>query len=210
MSRTASPAGGSHHDDEHDGDASLTGDAALIARIRRGDPTAFEALFRAHHTALYNFAFRYLHSADEADDAVQTVFVRIWNARAEWHVGGTLTDYVYLAVRNACRDRLQHDAVVRLWREKRVDELKSEFAGGESAVAEHDQSAEDAEFDATVERAIEELPPKRREVFLLRFTDGLSYDAIAKRLGVATKTVETQISRSLKHVRQSLRGHDTE
>lgn len=201
MSRTASPAD-QLHQDENARAAAPSGDAALVARVRQGDPTAFEALFRDHYTALFNFAFRYLQSADDADDAVQTVFVRIWNARAEWHVGGTLADYLYLAVRNACRDRMQHDAVARLWREKRVDELKTEFAGGETTAAVADDSAE-TDVTATIERAISELPPRRREVFVLRFTDGLSYDAIARRLGVATKTVETQIARALKHVRQS-------
>jgi RNA polymerase sigma-70 factor (ECF subfamily) len=71
-----------------------------------------------------------------------------------------------------------------------------------------DARVADAELDATIERAIGELPVRRREVFLLRFTEGLSYDAIAKRLGVATKTVETQIARGLKHVRASLEGRD--
>lgn len=182
----------------------------MIARVRQDDATAFESVFRTYYTSLYNFAFRYLHSADEADDAVQTVFVRIWNAREGWHVAGSLADYLHLAVRNACRDRLQHDAVARRWREKRVDELRSTFAEGEALLPEVDAAVADAELGATVERAIAELPPKRREVFMLRFTDGLSYDAIAHRLGVGRKTVETQISRGLKHVRLALNGRSPE
>ncbi|MEO8334981.1 MAG: RNA polymerase sigma-70 factor [bacterium] len=205
MARTASLADRSH-EDPHAPAAKSLAEAALVLRVSQGDPAALEWLFRAYHASLCGFAFRYLQSADEADDAVQTVFVRIWNARAEWHVSGSLSDYLHLAVRNACRDRLQHDAVVRRWREKRVDELKSDLAGAAVASPELDASVAHADFDAMVERAIEELPARRREVFRLRFAEGLSYQAIATRLGVATKTVETQISRGLKHVRLAVQG----
>src|SRR5215203_1235570 len=142
MSRTALPADG-FRQDERALTASPIGDVALISGVRRSDSTAFEALFRAYYVPLFNFAFRYLQSADEADDAVQTVYVRIWNARAEWHVAGTLTDYLYLAVRNACRDRLQRDAVARRWREKRLDELKSEFVSAWRGVPEADGAIAD-------------------------------------------------------------------
>ena len=204
MARMALPIAGAH-DDEAPLARSSSADAVLIDRVRQSDPEAFEALFRAYHQSLYGFAFRYLQSSDEADDAVQTVFVRIWNLRADWHVAGALTDYLHLAVRNACRDRLKHDVVTSRWRETRANELRAEFPTGDAAEAE-DAVAASREIDATIERAIGELPSRRREVFRLRFTEGLSYDAIATRLGVARKTVETQISRSLKHIREALRG----
>ena len=208
MARMASPIGGSH-DDEAPAARSPSADAVFIDRVRQSDPEAFEALFRAYHQSLYAFAFRYLQSSDEADDAVQTVFVRIWNLRADWHVAGSLTDYLHLAVRNACRDRLKHDIVATRWREKRTNELRADLRNGDDADAE-DAMIGTREIDATIERAIDELPNRRREVFRLRFSEGLSYDAIAQRLGVATKTVETQISRGLKHVRRALRGPATD
>jgi RNA polymerase sigma-70 factor, ECF subfamily len=208
MARMASPIGGAH-DDEAPQARSRSADAVFIDRVRQSDPEAFEALFRAYHQSLYAFAFRYLQSSDEADDAVQTVFVRIWNLRADWHVAGSLTDYLHLAIRNACRDRLKHDIVATRWREKRTKELRADLRNC------NDPDAEDAvigtrEIDATIERAIDELPNRRREVFRLRFSEGLSYEAIAQRLGVATKTVETQISRGLKHVRRALHGQATD
>ena len=188
--------------------SSLTTDEqALVQRVREGDAAAYESIFRAQYTALYHFAFRFLQSQDDADDAVQTVFVRIWNARTAWHVAGTLNDYLYLAVRNACRDRIQHETVVRRWREKRVGELRCELARGDGgAGGDGEETVSDAERDAMIRRAIHELPAKRRELFVLRFTEGLSYELIARRMGVARKTVETQISRALKQVRGAVRG----
>lgn len=175
-------------------------DAMLVRRIRLGDVSAFESVFRAYWKPLCRFAFRYLRSADDAEEAIQLVFTRIWHARADWHPRGTLDDYLYLAARNACRDRLRHDAVVRRWRERRVDQLRS---CEDTAPAEQLLAA--AELESAIERALAELPEKRRLICELRFAGDLSYAEIAERVGVSTKTVETQIARGLKSVRARLR-----
>lgn len=182
-------------------------DARLVAGVQRGDATAFEAMFRAYWEPLYHFAFRYLHSTDEAEEAVQTVFGRIWRAHAEWRVAGALQNYLYLAVRNACHDRLARDAVARRWRERRVEEIRTESPEGEARPADIDALLNVAELDAAVERALAELPAKRREICMLRLTHDLSYAQIAERLAISPKTVETQLARGLKYLRERLRDH---
>jgi RNA polymerase sigma-70 factor, ECF subfamily len=174
---------------------------ALVEGVRTGDVAAFETLFRAYWDALYRFAFRYLRSTDEAEEVVQSVFARIWQVRAEWRVGGSVPDHLYLATRNACLDRLRHHAVARRWRERRVGELRAGDA--EPAVA--DRMLQTAEIEAAIERSLAELPARRREICELRLSGDLSYAEIAERLGVAPKTVETQIARGLKFLRGRLR-----
>src|SRR5215469_4718674 len=100
-------------------------DRTLIARVRAGDGEAFEALFREYWEPLYRFAFRYLRSADEAEDVVQTVFSRLWRLHHEWCVPGALADYMYLAIRNGCVDRLRADAAARQWRNQRLEQQRS-------------------------------------------------------------------------------------
>src|SRR5207248_11726469 len=87
-----------------------------VDRIRAGDVDAFEALYRKYWQPLYAFAFRYVRSKEDAEEVVQEVFFRIWRGRADWIPAGAVRNYLYLAVRNAARDRLERAAVARRWR----------------------------------------------------------------------------------------------
>jgi RNA polymerase sigma-70 factor (ECF subfamily) len=181
--------------------AAAPSDQALVESIRAGDLDAFESLFRAYWDGLYRFAFRYLGSADDAEEAVQTVFTRIWRNREGWRVRGTIQDYLYLATRNASRDRLKHESIARRWRERSVGELRS----GAGDITDADRILNVSEIELAIERALAELPAKRRRICELRLGDDLSYAEIASQLGISTKTVETQIARSLKFLRQRCR-----
>src|SRR6266581_8429585 len=86
---------------------------AWVDRIRAGDVAAFEALYRRYWERLYAFAFRYLHSKEDSEEVVQEVFFRIWRGRAHWVPAGAVRNYLYLAVRNSARDRLERAAVAR-------------------------------------------------------------------------------------------------
>jgi len=169
---------------------------AWADRIRAGHRVAFEALYRMYWERLYAFAFRYLRSQQDAEDAVQEVFFRIWRGRAEWVPAGAVRNYLYLAVRNAALDRLQRAAVAR---RRRVGTAQL------VTVAEIQPDLEAAELAAAVERALADLPPKRSAVCRLRLIDGLSYAEIAHRLAIGEKTVETQLARGLKFLRERIR-----
>ena len=172
------------------------GERAWVDRIRAGDLAAFESLYRGYWERLYAFAFRYLRSKEDAEEIVQEVFLRIWRGRAHWVPAGAVRNYLYLAVRNAARDRLERAAVARLWR----------GFGERETGPEVQSNLEAADLVAAVERALAELPVKRAEVCKLRLIDELSYAQIAQRLGICEKTVETQLARGLKSLRERL--HD--
>jgi RNA polymerase sigma-70 factor (ECF subfamily) len=177
------------------GDVSTDADErAWVDRVRAGDVDAFEALYRTYWQRLYAFAFRYVHSKEDAEEVAQEVFFRIWRRRAHWVLAGAVRNYLYLAVRNAARDRLERAAVARRW-----------LVGQVETAPEVQPELEAAEFAATVERALAELPPKRSAVCKLRLIDGLSYAQIADRLGICEKTVETQLARGLKALRDQIR-----
>src|SRR6059058_3973026 len=88
---------------------------AWADRIRAGDIAAFETLYRTYWQRLFAFAFRYVQSKEDAEELVQEVFFRIWRGRAQWMPAGAVRNYLYLAVRNAARDRLERAAVARRW-----------------------------------------------------------------------------------------------
>jgi RNA polymerase sigma-70 factor (ECF subfamily) len=164
---------------------------AWVERIRAGDPAAFEALYRAYWERLYAFAFRYLRSKEDAEEIVQEVFFRIWRGHAHWVPAGAVRNYLYLAVRNAAHDRLERAAVAR-----RCQVGQPEMAA--------EINLEEADLAAEVERALAELPSKRSTICKLRLINELSYAEIAKRLDISEKTVETQLARGLKFLRERI------
>ena len=168
---------------------------ALADGIRAGDVDAFEVLYRRYWERLYAFAFRYLRSKEDSEEIVQEVFFRIWRGRAHWIPAGAVRNYLYLAVRNSARDRLERAAVAR---RRRISQREP--------AAEVQPDLEAADLVAAVERALTELPAKRAEVCKLRLVAELSYAQIAQRLGICEKTVETQLARGLKFLRDRL--HD--
>src|SRR2546421_4581939 len=88
---------------------------AWADRIRAGDIDALEALYRTYWQRLYAFAFRYVQTKEDAEEVAQEIFFRIWRGRAQWMPAGAVRSYLYLAVRNAARDRLERAAVARRW-----------------------------------------------------------------------------------------------
>ena len=171
-----------------------TAERVWVDRIRAGDLHAFESLYRAYWRPLYAFAFRYVRSKEDAEDVTQEVFLRIWRGREHWMPAGPVRNYLYLSVRNAARDRMARVVVAERWRMRQA-----------APATETQPDVASAELAAMVEQALAELPAKRAAVCRLRLIDGLSYAQIAERLGITEKTVETQLARGLKSLRDRIR-----
>lgn len=171
----------------------------LAKRIRAGDVTAFETLYKLFWTAMYSFAFRYVQSGEEAEDVVQEVFFRIWRSRSEWNVIGSVQNYLFISVRNASIARLRRNATAQRWSERERVSSSGESTSGPEA------DLEVAERHADIERALAEMPEKRRAVCAMRWIDGMSYAQIAERLGITEKTVENHIGNGVKFMREHIR-----
>ncbi len=175
----------------------LPDDHTLVARIRSGDLALFTHLFRVYAPKLASFVYRYLHTREDAEDIVQELFLRVWKSRETWQVRGTVNDYLYLAARNQARDRLAHWAIINRHVEREAHVLSTEQTNT------LDELEED-EHQALIARALSALPERRREICMLRWRDGLSYAEIARQLRVSQKTVENQLGRGLKTLREQL------
>lgn len=166
-----------------------------FAPIAAGDRNAFEALFRSHYRPLCAFAMGYLKDMDKCEDLVQDLFFRLWLDREKTTITSSIKSYLFKAVRNRCLNAVKSTG--------RVVRLNEEADHG---LCEDDHSEADyTERTARVHAAIEALPEERRKVFKLSRYEGLTYHEIAERLGISIKTVENQMGKALKTLREELK-----
>lgn len=182
--------------DEHD----------LIARIRTGDEAAFETLFVTHYEGMCALAYMLVRSRDAAEDIVSNVFRNLWKIRREWTPTGPARTYLLTATRNESINLLN-----RIRRERALEDRLSREdlipAFGAPAVLPDDLVVTREMADA-VERAVLDLSPRVREVFQLRWHEGLKYRQIATRLGISIKTVEMHMTTALREIRKRLGRSD--
>lgn len=170
---------------------SAVSDAALLGQIREGDERAFEALVLRYRVPLARYVTRVSRRPVDADDVLQTVFLRLWMGRDRLSVSVSMRAYLYAAARhqtlNLLRDTRAGDAIEAM-------DAAEEVADAEGRP---DAAVELADLEQTVRAAIDALPARCREVFLLSREGELSYPEIAEALGISVNTVKTQMSRAL-------------
>jgi RNA polymerase sigma-70 factor, ECF subfamily len=178
------------------------GEDAWVARIRSGDALAFEAMFRTYYAQLHAFARGYVHEAAGVEEVVQDVLCWIWEHRAGWTVDTSLKTYLYGAVRNRALNHSRRQRLAARWEQKAVAER---LARPDTLYAEPaDARVVEDDFARALQHAIERLPARCREAYVLRWIHHLSYKDVAAQMGTSVKTVEIQIAKALKALRQGL------
>ena len=170
-------------------------DAVLLARLGADDSSALDALLAKYWSPLTMFIARMTGSPEAAEDAVQETFCRLWERRLTWRVEGSVGGLLFRLARNIAISEHRH-----LQAEERAASI-----AGEALPTHHDApELPDAELRAVLEDAIATLPPRRREVFLLRVVHELSYKEIAAVMGTSPQTVANQLSHALGELRKKL------
>ena len=164
----------------------------LIRRINDGDERAFKLVFDLYYRPLTLFAMKYVREVEDAKEIVQEFFVRMWSKRDTLDIRFSLRIYLYRSVRNACLNFIASDKVEK----KRMMGYQHPEVSNDNAL-EHMMAAEQEEL---LMRAIDNLPEKCRQIFVMSRMNRLSHQAIATQLNLSVKTVETQISIALKRL----------
>jgi RNA polymerase sigma-70 factor (ECF subfamily) len=161
------------------------------------DAASIEALFRTHYSRLCDFVDSYVRSPEAASDLVQDLFAHLWERCDAGDIPPLTPAYLYTAARNRALKYLRHRRVVAHWAEQAA---RAPSPAGPQA----DERLRTRELAEAIRRAIDALPDRCREIFLLSREEQLSYAAIAEVLEISVKTVETQMWRALKSLRKSL------
>lgn len=172
----------------------MNGDPELLQQIRQGNEESFAKAFDRFYPPLCYYADKFIHDLDESRSLVQQVFVDLWIKRNKLVIQQSLKSYLFKSVQNSALDYLKH----KLVETKYLKENQPEIATFDRDLI------EEAELNARINAAIEELPEKCREIFLLCRFEELRYTEIALRLGISVKTVEMQMGIAIKKLKHKL------
>jgi RNA polymerase sigma-70 factor, ECF subfamily len=165
--------------------------------LRINTKADFEALFKAHYSPLCSYANGFLKDLDASEEVVQDVMLRVWTGRETLVFESSAKSYLFRAVRNGCMNVIKH-----------LD-IRAEYKSFmEKENLENQSSQEDemiiTELEQKIREAIDRLPFERRKVFIMSRYDGLTYNQIAEKLEISVKTVENQVGKALKTLREEL------
>ncbi|WP_461533689.1 RNA polymerase sigma factor [Sinomicrobium sp.] len=173
-------------------------DSLLVGSVRAHDERAFRKLYLKYYHLVYGFSMSLVKSPTIADEIVQEVFMQVWLHCDTLNPKLSFKSYVLTITRNKSLDFLR--------KASNNEQLRKEIFHATTYI--HNQTSDyidDADYEMWKNRAIASLPPKRRRIFEMSRQDGMSYDDIARELGISTNTVKVQMSKALQKIRSFLK-----
>lgn len=177
----------------------ISKDPDIVEALRQGNQKAMESLFKSYYQRLCSYAHTFLKDSDEAEEAVQQVFIQLWERRERMEINTSLQSYLFRAVRNTSLNKIKHGKVRQIY----AEEVKSLHAQAEPATTITFAN----ELQKQIHSAIESLPEQCRLIFKLSRFEELKYAEIATQLGISVKTVENQMGKALKIMREKLQEY---
>lgn len=168
----------------------------FFKRMQQGDTRTFEYFFKEYTDLLYAYALGFVKKREPAEDIVQDVFVYFWNNRERIRYTGGVYAYLQRAVRNACINYREHEDVRNRYEQEMLYTEEEAFDWQEEeSVREMRQKLLDA---------LDRLPERCRQIFMMSCVDGLKYREIAAVLNVSENTVKTQVKLAYKKLREDI------
>jgi RNA polymerase sigma-70 factor (ECF subfamily) len=170
-------------------------DPALLHSLKNGDQQAFERVFKQYAQKLFSFSLSYLKDEDEAQEVVQEVFLKIWLNRITLKTDTSFQSYLFTIAFNSIRKSFNRKAKNDQYKLDVIDELDE----GQD-VADYEQNYQFV--SQKLEQFIDEMPEKRKDIFIQRKKQGKPVRQIAEEMGISVKTVENQITESMKYLKR--------
>lgn len=181
-------------------------DAHLMARIQQDDEAAFGEFVQRYQRRFYRLAYGYLHNHDESLDAVQEAFIKIYRARATWEPRANPYTWAYRIVANQCVDLLRKRKGVGAAASLDEDDSPEMRTLADTTAVDPLMLQVSRETRARVMEAVLKLPPRQREIIILRHYEELSLQEIAEVQGCALGTVKSSLHRALASLKGILEG----
>jgi RNA polymerase sigma-70 factor (ECF subfamily) len=177
----------------------MLGDVLLLTKIRNGDIAAFKEVFEKYYAPLCMYALYIVNDWTDAEEVVQELFYVIWKNRSSLPVLHSLRNYLYGAVRNQSLQYVEHKNIVNRYH---ASEQKKQH--DEEGSSDPQQQMEMSELESLVDKTLAKLPDRCRKIFSMHRDEGMKYREIADALQISVKTVEADMSRTLKLLREEI------
>lgn len=176
-----------------------TEEAVLIEAAKAGDQEAFRQIVERYQGAVHNLAYRMLGTPEEAEDAAQEIFVRIYRQLGRYDSARKFSTWTLAIATNYCIDQLRRRRMQFVPLENIIPWARDRDSGPEG-------EALSSESRDEMQRLLKRLPEKYRAPLVLRYWEDLSCAEIAEILGVPEGTIKTQIHRARKQLGKMLEG----
>ncbi|MBN1560224.1 sigma-70 family RNA polymerase sigma factor [candidate division KSB1 bacterium] len=170
-------------------------DEELIRRFQEDDFAAYNAIVHRYKDQLLNFAYRFLGNVEEAEDIVQETFLRLYRNKHAYRQIAKFSTWIYTIAGNLAKTELRKRkrrrvvSISDMGFEDKDHEIKDELANTE-------QVANSALTEKIIQQAIDELPPRFRQVIILRDIQELSYEEVGSILRIPLGTVKSRVNRA--------------
>ncbi|RQO74473.1 RNA polymerase subunit sigma-70 [Pedobacter sp. KBW06] len=178
-------------------DYSTYSDSELATLLEAGDELAFKEIYIRYDELLFLYAFNKLRNEDEAKDAVQDVFLWLFQNKQSLNLKTTLAGFLYKSTLNKIFDIFRHKNIV-----KKYIESGEHFIDTDSE--ETDYLIREKDIALLIEKEINAMPPRMKEVYELKRKQYLSTKEIATQLNISENTVSNHLKKAAKHLRTKL------
>ena len=172
-------------------------DHKVVTGLRNGDAIAFDILFNKYSQRLYSFSYKCLKSEEEAEEVVQEVFLYIWEKKDGLKSEYSFNSYIFTIAYNIIKKHFNKKAKENAFKDE-IIYLSLEERNNLDQIIDYKYLLN------RVEKVIDSLPERRREIFIKRKYEGLSIKQIATELGISPNTVENQLSLAQKLINKEL------
>ena len=180
----------------------------LVELLKNASNQAFGELYVRYHDRLVNYCMHYNMERDEAQDIVQDVFFELWEKQLEFDSFVNLNGFLFMMLKNRCIDFLRRKTLER----QTIDEMQSEYnrtlkLNFESLEALDNKLFNESNIDTVLQNAIDSLPEKCREIFVMNKIEGKKQKLIAQELDISIDTVESQMAIAYKKLKEVLKDY---
>jgi RNA polymerase sigma-70 factor, ECF subfamily len=183
----------------------VTDDTTLMLRYRDGDARAFELLYERHKGPLYRYLQRMCGRREVADDLFQEVWSKVIASRSRYEVRAQFNTFLFRIAHNCAVDYFRRSGRPHENAAQDVDEIAEEIGAAEHERP--DAALSEAQVRSDFRRALAELPPEQRDVFVLYEESGLTLEEIGRITGVAMETAKSRLRYAVGKLRMALRQH---